>query len=171
MRYNLWMSDVVFDTEQKVALPAPIKLNDIKINGFAAGNAYAGEQGLVLVRGSLISDQPEFHLYMRGITNLLVSGVQKATGKHLLADQVAAFVLVTHYGGTGDLYIQDLPRELEILAKRDFAPGDLVYQSGIADVRRMRIPGLTLLPMDGMIICFKVGWKFALFFDLGPVRA
>ena len=35
----------------------------------------------------------------------------------------------------------------------------------------MKIPGLALQPNDGAIICFKVGWKFALFFDIGPDRS
>jgi hypothetical protein len=108
---------------------------------------------------------------MRGITNLLISGYRNATGSFLAISQIATFVLVTHEDGTGDLYVQNIPMEAEMLAKRAIAAGEEVYQSAIADVRRMRIPGLTLQPADGVIICFKVGWKFALFFDLGHGRS
>jgi hypothetical protein len=55
-----------------------------------------------------------------------------------------------------DLYLQDLPFE--------------IYHSDIADVRRLRMSWLALQPKDGVLCCFKVGWKFALFFDLHPGR-
>jgi hypothetical protein len=155
----------------KSLLPPPIKLADIRVNGFAAACAYAGEQLPVLTRAELISDQPEFHIYMREITNLLEGHVRKATGGHLQVEQIAAFVLVTHEEGTAELYLQQIPRVVEMLSKRAIAAGEMVYLSSIADVRRLRIPGLALQPKDGVIICFKVGWKFALFFDLGPGRS
>ena len=102
---------------------------------------------------------------MQGITNLVVGKAQDA-GILVLMDRISALLLVTHEGGTADLYLQNVPFEMEIMAKRDFAKGEAVYQSGIADVRRLRMSWLKLQPKDGMLCCFKVGWKFALFFDL-----
>jgi hypothetical protein len=60
---------------------------------------------------------------------------------------------------------------MEILAKRDVVAGEAVYYSGVADIRRVRIPGIKLEPTDSVIFCFKVGWKFALFFEFPHERA
>ena len=85
-------------------------------------------------------------------------------------DRVSAMLLVTHEDGTADLYLQDFPIEIEIMAKHDIAKGDAIFQSSIADVRRSRMSWLQLKSTDGVLCCFKVGWKFGLFFDLAPDR-
>jgi hypothetical protein len=46
----------------------------------------------------------------------------------------------------------------------------MTCQSDLADVRRLRLSWLALQPKDGVLCCFKVGWKFGLFFDLHPER-
>jgi hypothetical protein len=83
---------------------------------------------------------------------------------------VSSLLLVTHKDGSADLYLQDVPMLVEVLAKRDVSAGEAVYQSGIADVRRVKFPNIQLNPDDGVFVCFKVGWKFALFFDLAYDR-
>ena len=146
-----------------------VNLDDIKINGFSTKNALAGEETSILVRALITSDQPEFYLYMKQITNFIVGPARKA-GVELLIDQVSTLLLVTHVDGTADLYFQNVPMTLEILAKHDLAGGQVVYQSSIADIRRVRFPGIDLKSTDGVFICFKVGWKFGLFFDLANDR-
>ena len=123
----------------------------------------------MLVRAEITSDQPEFPLFMQGITNLVV-GKARDTGVLVQMDRVSALLVVTHEGGNADLYLQDFPFEIEILAKRNLAKGEMIYHSDIADVRRLRMSWLALQPKDGVLCCFKVGWKFALFFDLHPER-
>lgn len=153
---------------QLVTIP-PILLKDIRINGIAMKNTLAGEELQVLVRTSITSDQPEFYSYMKGINNLLTDRARKA-GVELMLNQVSNFLLVTHIDETADLYVQNVPIALEILAKHDLAGGEIVYQSSIADIRRVRFPGVELKSTDGAIFCFKVGWKFGFFFDLAPDR-
>jgi hypothetical protein len=147
----------------------PIQLKNFRIHGVAATNAKAGDKLAVLVRAEITSDQPEFHLFMQGITNLLL-GKANEHGILIQMDRVCAFLVVTHKDGTADLYLQDFPVQAEMMSKRDVAKGEAVYQNGIADIRRLRMPWLTLKPDDGVLYCFKVGWKFALFFDLDPGR-
>ena len=129
--------------------PKPIQLNNFRIKGVAASNVKKGERVPVLVRAEITSDEPEFHLFMQGITNLVVGKAQDA-GILVLMDRISALLLVTHEGGTADLYLQNVPFEMEIMAKRDFAKGEAVYQSGIADVRRLRMSWLKLQPKDGI---------------------
>jgi hypothetical protein len=144
-------------------------LKNFRINGVSTSNVQKGERGRVLVRAEITSDQPEFHLFMQGITNLVV-GKAKDAGVVVQMDRVSAMLVVTHEGGVADLYLQDFPFEIEILAKHDVAKGEMVYHSDITDVRRLRMSWLALQPKDGVLCCFKVGWKFALFFDLHPER-
>lgn len=146
-----------------------VKLNDLKINGFSIQNTLVGEKGSVLVRASITSDQKEFYRYMKQMTNLLV-GLARKVGVELLINQVSSLLLVTHIDGTADLYFQHVPMTLEIIAKHDLAGGQVVYQSSLADIRRISFPGIDLKSTDGIFICFKVGWKFGLFFDLANDR-
>lgn len=153
---------------QIVTVP-PILLEDVRINGITMENTLAGEVAPVLVRASITSDLPEFYSYMKGMNNLLTDRARKA-GVELMLNQVSNFLLVTHVDGTADLHVQNVPIALEILAKHDLAGGEIVYQSSIADIIRVRFPGVELNSTDGVIFCFKVGWKFGLFFDLAPDR-
>ena len=147
----------------------PIHLAGVDVNGFATENVTAGGEAKILVRAAITSDQPEFYVYMKVISNILTHRATEA-GIPILWGNISSFVLVAHPDFTAELYLQDFPLEMEILAKRDIAAGDVLYQSGVADVRRIRIPGLVLHPDDRVIVCLKVGWKFALFFDLEPER-
>lgn len=155
---------------QYPTLPHPLRLNNLRINGIAMGNARAGEQLSVLVRVALTSDEAEFYSYMQSFSSILLKHAHES-GVDLVLDRISALLLVTHSGGTADLYVQDIPMSIEILAKHDVVAGEVVYRSGVADVRRVKISGLELMPEDGVVICFKVGWKFALFFDLEPNRS
>lgn len=156
--------------KMRVAAQTHIRLTDCRLNGIAASNALPGEQVKVLVRALLTSDQPEFYTYMKGISGVLASRVQAAGGL-FSPNYVSTLLLVTHEDGSADLHLQDVPMLMEVLAKRDVTAGEVVYQSGIADVRRVQFSDLQLKPDDGVFVCFKVGWKFALFFDLAADRA
>jgi len=149
--------------------PIPIKLKDFRINGIATSNVKAGGSVPVLVRAEITSDQPEFYLFMRAVTNL-VAGKATESGILIQMDRVSAFLVVTHPDGSADLYLQDFPVLIEMLAKDSVAKGEAVFQPDIGDIRRLRMPWLKLEPKDGVLYCFKVGWKFALFFDLNPAR-
>lgn len=157
------------ETQSRINLGTHLKIQNIRINGIATNNVMAGEEAWILTRAEITSDQPEFYTIMKNVSHLVTDRAQK-TGAHVSLDRAAALLLVTHEDGTADLYIHDVPMTMEILAKHDVAAGDVVYRSGIADVRRVRLPGVELAPTDGVMFCWKIGWKFALFFDLTPNR-
>ena len=147
-----------------------IRLPDCRLNGFAADNALAGAQLKVLVRAILTSDQAEFYVYMKSLCDLLTARAQ-ADGTFFAPDRISSLVLVTHKDGSADLFAQDIALEIEVLAKRNVSAGSAVYLSEFADVRRVRFPNIQITTDDGVVVCLKVGWKFALFFDLAADRS
>lgn len=146
-----------------------IKLTDFKIDGFAASNARQGEVAQVAIRAALTSDQPLFHIYMKSIW-AIISARTQASKIHISLNRVSTFLLVIHDDASADLYLNDIPIVMEVFAKKDVAAGQAVFLSDLADVRHMRIEGIEFKPTNKTIFCFKVGWKFALLFDLGRDR-
>ncbi len=154
----------------RITQSGSIHLHSLSVVGFVAENTPAEQKyALVAIGDAITSDHPRFYQYMKSINALITEHAERA-GIHVQLDRVSAFVLVVHADDSADLYLQDFPMQMEILAKRDFAAGEIVYHSGVADVRRVRLPGISLAESDGVIVCFKVGWKFGLFFDLGKDR-
>lgn len=158
------------EAQSRINLGTHIRLQNTRINGVATNNVLAGEEAWILTRAEMTSDQSEFYPIMKNISHLVTDRAQEV-GAHISLDRAGALLLITHEDGSADLYIHDIPITLEILAKHDVAAGDVIYRSGIADVRRVSLPGVELAPTDGILFCWKIGWKFALFFDLTPNRA
>ena len=75
-----------------------------------------------------------------------------------------------HPDGTADLHVNDFTTHVEIMAKRRVEAGTMVNEGDIADIRRVRLPEIAVGPQDKLVYCFKAGWKFGLFFDLGSPR-
>ncbi|MFA6535802.1 MAG: hypothetical protein WCT25_00030 [Candidatus Paceibacterota bacterium] len=151
----------------------PKRVNVLKLNslpplvGFATTNTPAGKEELVpiLVRAYLTSDEREFHLYMEQVSNIIIERAKKA-GIILSIDSFVEFVLVIHKDGTGELHLDGAGRAIEILTKRTVQAGEAVYGGDIGDIRRMKYHALTPDPSDKIVACFKIGWKFGMFFDL-----
>jgi hypothetical protein len=146
---------------------SPIHLAEFLIDGFVVGV----NEGTVAVqpRGAYTSDQPEFHRYIDGVTSGL-SHVLEATGHEVFFDKVSWFLVVVHGDRSAELYVDTVPVSLLVRVKRDCQIGEAVTDQSMADVKTMRFDGLELADSDQIIFCFKVGWKFALFFDLGRRR-
>jgi hypothetical protein len=64
--------------------------------------------------------------------------------------------------------VNDFPVLLEIRAKRDLKAGEIVTQGDVADIRKVRFQDVKIVDTDKIVYCFKVGWRFGLFFDLAP---
>lgn len=146
-----------------------IKLTNVLMGGFAGSNALPGETVPILVRASLTSDEREFHIYAEGIGHLLTARAKEA-GTLLSLDGFVGYVLIIHKDGTAELYLDNAQMAIEVLAKRDIKAGEAIYGRDIGDIRRVRYPDITFLPADKAFICFKVGWKFGMFFDLAGNR-
>lgn len=157
------------NTPRPIRRPAVIKLADVRLTGFAMANALPGENLPVLVRAALTSDKRDFYLFMHGIDVVINENLKRA-GVLLSLDTVPGFLLVIHEDASAELHISNIEASIEILAKRNIQAGDAVYVNDIADIRKLKFTSLTLHPSDKVFICFKVGWKFALFFDLAENR-
>jgi hypothetical protein len=75
---------------------------------------------------------------------------------------------VFHIDLSADVYVNDFPIQIKVLAKRDVNAGEPINQNDIADIAELRFPGIDIKENDSVIFCFKKGWKFGLFFDFTP---
>lgn len=144
---------------------APIKLGDYDFHGFAMHGAMPGQDVDVLHKAMLTSDSPDFHVFMRGLGASLIGPGRDAAA--FQPEHVSHLLLVIHAGRTAELYLNNFEMRLEMMAKKDIAAGQVVSEADIADVRRLRLHGVKLEPDDKVLVCFKVNWKFGLYFDLG----
>ena len=76
--------------------------------------------------------------------------------------------MIIHQDLSADLYVNDFGVLVEIQAKRDIKAGEVVTQRDIADIRKVKFQDIEIIDTDKVIYCFKVGWRFGLFFDLTP---
>jgi len=134
------------------------KVEDVA--GFSVTNVEKGNYFWLLVKGSITSDQPEFHTYIEQFESVLLN---KAG---VLPNSVYQFLAVIHEDLSSDLYINDFMVEIELMAKRDIQKAEHVALTDIADIRKLRFPEISVAPTDRVIYCFKGNWKFGLFFDL-----
>jgi hypothetical protein len=128
--------------------------------GFAVENAKPGDILPILVRARLTSDDPEFYQYSEQISNMFLNNIG------IPADNVHQFLVVIHSDLSADVYVNDITLVIEIKPKRDIKAGEVLTQSDIADVRRVKFQEIETKATDRIIYCFKVGWRFGLFFDL-----
>jgi hypothetical protein len=132
------------------------------LTGFTAENARAGDLVKVITKAALISDDPAFYLYSEHLSSIFLNK------KQIQVDNVYQFLIIIHQDLSADLYVNDFSVLVEIKAKRDVKAGELVMQGDIADIRKVKFAGIEIKDTDKIIYCFKVGWRFGLFFDFTP---
>jgi hypothetical protein len=130
--------------------------------GFSISNAKAGESVKILYRAIMTSDNPDFYRYIDELSKIYLNRFK------VLTDQVYRFLVIIHDDLSADVYVNDFPVSIEIIAKRAFEKGSLLMKSDIANIRKLRFDGIEFLETDKVICCFKVGWRFGLYFDLAP---
>lgn len=134
-------------------------LDEIKLGGFAAGNARSGEVTDIIIREQLTSDDPEFYEYIERISGVILNKAGIPT------DETHQFLALIHQDLSADLHVNDFAVSIEIHSKRDLKKGEAVTLEDIADIRRVNFPDIEIKDTDKVIYCFKVGWRFGLFFD------
>jgi hypothetical protein len=72
---------------------------------------------------------------------------------------------------TADIYVNDFVVIVEIRAKRDLIGGQAIGIDDIADIARLKFGQIKIKSTDKIIYCFKVGWKFGLYFNLDEKRS
>lgn len=131
-----------------------------RMSGFAVENGKSGDIIKVLCRSFVTSDENDFYNYV----DAFVGSYLRPFG--ILDDFVHNFLILHHADLSADVYVNDLPINIECLSKRSVEKGEYVYENDIADLRRLRFEGIEIKKTDNIIFCFKKGWRFGLFFDL-----
>lgn len=128
--------------------------------GFSLENKTGGEYIKVLTRARLISDYPDFYTYIEEISNSYFSKI------YISQNTIHQFIVLIHHDLSAHVYVNDFSYSIEISAKRDMKKGQVIRENDIADIRRLRFDNIEVRETDKVICCFKVGWKFILYFDL-----
>mgnify|MGYP001617771331 CR=1 FL=1 len=130
------------------------------IGGFSVTNVEKDHYFWVLTRTTITSEHPEFHKYIEQLSNPIFNKVG------IFPDAVYQFLIIIHQDLSADLFINDFPVDVEMMAKRDINKGEIITDRDIADIRRLRFPNVKIVKTDKVIYCFKKRWRFGLFFDL-----
>lgn len=130
------------------------------IGGFATCHAKSGEYLWLLCKAKLTSDDPEFYKNFDQLASVYFAKAK------VLVNNVYQFLIILHHDLSADLYLNELPVIVEISLKRNVKKGETITTGDIADIRRLKFQNIQLKETDKVIYCFKVGWKFGLYFDL-----
>jgi hypothetical protein len=128
--------------------------------GFAMETAKKGEMLKVLARAAIISDQIDFFTFIDQISGQFLAKLG------IFIDAVYQFLIIIHNNLSADIYVNDFPTEVEIFINRNIEKGELVSVRDVVDIKTFKFPDIPIADTDKVIYCFKVSWKFALFFDL-----
>ena len=134
--------------------------NTEDIAGFAATNARSGDEVEVIHRAALASDTEDFYRYITVFTNKFLGP------KGISVGGVNQLLVVMHQDKVTDVYINDVEVHAEMKTKQAIEKGQLITLNMIRDIRRMKFPNVKITETDKVIYCMKIGWRFALFFDL-----
>jgi hypothetical protein len=129
------------------------------IPGFPMANAEPGNYYWMLTRAVTYSDKPDFFMYIERLSNTYFAQAK------IFPNCVYQFLIVLHKNLTAELYINEFPVAIECMIKRDVEKIERLTQNDIADIRRIKFPNITIDNTDKVVYCFKVHWKFGLFFD------
>ncbi|MBI1685223.1 hypothetical protein [Caulobacter hibisci] len=145
--------------------PTPIRFPELKLAGFSMDTAAKGEVAEILVRYGTTSDQHFFHVLVKGFAGVLRHELAKIGAAANI--EAAGLVLVhIHADDTADLWVDQVEVEMSARLKRSVEKGDPIYEDAILDVVATRFPGLVFSNQDRVIVLFREGWRFGLYFDL-----
>ena len=140
-----------------------MKVDKVKsLTGFTVCNVPKEHYFWALASASLTSDDPNFFRYIEQLSNIYFNRQE-----HRVDDSaINSFLVLIHLDLSADIYINDFPMEIEMLSKRSVEAGTIITDGDIADIRQVRFPGIDIQKSDSVICCFRVGWKFGLYFNL-----
>jgi hypothetical protein len=134
--------------------------------GFAAKDSLPGQQALVVKRAIYTSDDPTFYK--------LINGLNKALFAHLKQplDPISLVLVLLHKDGSAHLYVnEEVGLSIEARIRTSVEQGQPVSLGSIVDIGPMKILDVEIQETDNVVLCFKVDWKFGLFFDFDEDRA
>ncbi|MHB8104751.1 MAG: hypothetical protein ACYDG5_04345 [Dehalococcoidales bacterium] len=130
------------------------------IAGFSTTNVEKGNYCWLLTKTTIYSDQPEFYKYVEQLSSPLFNKVG------VFLDAVYQFLIIIHTDLSAELYINEFSVAIKIMLKRDVKKGEILKNVDIADIQRLSFANIEIKVTDRVIYCFKVGWKFVLYFNL-----
>lgn len=130
--------------------------------GFVLEGGAKGSMIKVLFRDAITSDDPRFYIYADAIANSFLNPA------NIPIDGVHHLLVIIHKDLSADIYANNIPLSVMMRPKRDVAKGEAIFKSDIADIQGLNFPGIEILETDKVFFCFKVGWRFGLYFDVGP---
>lgn len=134
------------------------------ILGFAIHDFKPNGTGKIITRGFFNSDQREFHTYINQITSIYLKG-------NYLPASIHNFLIIIHEDLSVEIYVNEVPMLLKILSKDAIEAGKILKNNKIADITELVFDKIKIVETDNIIFCFKVGWKFGLFFDLSQIQS
>ena len=137
------------------------KLSNVdNIFGIAAENGNPEDKIKCYTEIALISDNPLFFNAIKFANDIINKcGYVECNVNKLLA--------IIHDDSSADAYINDFPETKKITAKCKVIFSEKVYSHQIADITDVNFPGINITKHDKIIYCFKSGWRFGLYFNLG----
>ena len=139
-----------------------------RIKGFTVCNVPKDHYFWALSSASLTSDEPSFYRYIEEISNIYLHSIRclfDGEEYPINIDEIHQFLILIHRDLSADIYVNDFSIEVKMLAKRDLK-ARLIRENDIADISELRFPDIDIQESDSIIYCFKVGWKFGLYFNL-----
>lgn len=143
----------------------PIRLPELNLAGVSVSTAAEGETVEILARYGTTSDQYFFHVVAKGLAGTLRHALSQAG---VAANLEAAAWVVAHIkpDKTADLWLDKAAVTMSVRLKHSVEAGSAVFQDSILDVTTITFPAIAFQPGDQVIILFRVGWRFGLYFDL-----
>jgi hypothetical protein len=146
-----------------------IRLSKVEITGVATEAALPGQKLKVWTRLLLTSEDPMFHTIAESLSGVIEhSATLDSKFAHL--PRATTALLVIKPDNAADLWIDTAAMILNMTTKRDVTAGSPVFENDIADVVGMDFPLAGITEQDRIICLFRVGWRFALFFDLDRTK-
>jgi hypothetical protein len=81
---------------------------------------------------------------------------------------VADSLVIIHSDLSADIYAGCIPKRLKFKAKRQITAHAAIPTADLADITEQRFIDIEIQPTDSVVYCFRVGWRFGLYFDFGP---
>jgi hypothetical protein len=134
-------------------------------DGFMAEGVRNNEDGRMVTRWFLLSDNSYFHLLAENIA-VLISNMAKEAIEGVDIHHYNEALLVYRQNSTAHLWLDTAAVSLSFISKRSLSAGSLVRDVDIADITEMSFPAINLGKNDKIIYVFRVGWRFGLAFDL-----
>ena len=151
-------------------LSEAISLSKIELIGIAAEPALPGQTAKICTRLMMTSDDPFFHTIAESLSGAIEHQAAN-DGEAINLKKAATALLVVKPNGTADLWIDTAAMTLNILTKRSVKTGSAIFEDHIADVVGMDFALAAISGADRVICIFRVGWRFALFFDLDRAKS